>query len=1157
MTPLLRIEVLGTPVIRNGKTVVSLNRRLLRVLLFYLAVRAEPVSRVELVNLFWPDEENENQGRRALTQTISRLRGDLNTPNIFILQGDIISLNEAVVSTDVQYFRHLIKEVGQVPWRLPKDQPLPEHLYAALKKAVLLWHGGQFMEGFDPENEALENWLSITRQQYEVENHRLLQRLADHETADGKPVETLRWLRKILQVDTTNDELHARVLQLLLDMGRRKEALDYGQQLTVLYQRELAAPLPFMLTALYIKAQETQPGDEETVPNRWKDTGFNLPLTGRQNEMDLLQKAYQQGGILLLSGEAGLGKTRLLQAFSQSLPPQSRCLLADCHPMQSTLPFQPIIEMLRFHISVQNWRSLPPSSLGPITSLLPELQSLSGRSEPGGEALSSSLYEALQQALLHIFRGNRVVLLLDNAQWVDEASLSCLSYLIEKRYFQRALLVVSYQPETPMPYLEAFIEFCQKQPGTRQIELAPLSQKETAELAQQLTAGLPSILMEQLNRDCGGNPFLILETLRSWMQMNPAQLAQTGDFLPVPGSVHALFRERTRPLSANALQMLETAAVVGYQCPLTILEKASHLFIEQTVEALDELQNAGLLRPLQQNGSSGYYFVHDQFRELLLLKLSPARRRLLHLRAANAIQTEYGDGAGSQSSLVARHYQEADEPVLAFDWWLRAAAYARQLFAMAEAGRAYAQAESLFISTEGRFTDDHVERLYTAWGQLSIESENTSVLGQICRAFLKIGQQRKKLRLIGRANSLFAMYYLLCRQFETGLQHIQSALADLSRVWYIPGLIEARNRQAALLTGLSRYTEAVEAYEAALALGADSLDPQMLNMRFSAHFKAALIFTLTGWPVKAEAQIARGQADLGSSISPYNQSRFLLLISMARYSHLDFEAGLAAAKQSQNLARELQNTHQEMQSQTMIIRNTFAMGRLLEAWQALIGAIETCQKYSFLDILAQFYNIRGEIHQALMDYPAAKLAYQKSLEDQKLPFNTYSALGKLGYVSGLTGDLKMGLETIEKAIEGAEKAGTESLAWQARFFQALLLAPQQDVRPCLGVIIREAEIRGFLDWELKARFQLLQQNMLWEPEKDHHVEARNVKDSIWQSNSPWLQVEYMAWMGHASQHRHLGPEKEDLRSLLQRLTPQTADETLQALFKNYCQQMLR
>ncbi|HPH97786.1 MAG TPA: AAA family ATPase [Anaerolineaceae bacterium] len=1157
MTPNLRIEILGTPVIKNGKTVVNLNRRLLRVLLFYMAARGEPVSRGELVTLLWPFEEDESQGRRALTQTISRLRSTLGADDLFIVQGDMLSLNEAVAAADVKIYRRLLESMGRVPWQIPASHPLPADIYTVLKQAASLWHGNLLLEGLEPENDDLDAWLTTTRQQYEVEYHNLLLRLADHETASGKLSEALNWLLTILRVDITNDDLHARALQLMLDLGRRKDALGYCQQLAVTYQRELGAPLPPFLAKLQAKAVETAPENDEIAPGPWKNPRFNVPFTGRQEELLQMQRDFYRGGILLLRGEAGAGKTCLVQNFYPLMPQQSHFLLADCRSMQSTLPFQPIIDMLRFHVSAQSWRSLPQVCLGPITSLLPELQTLGGKTEPAALAFSSSLFDALHQALTHLFRSGRVLLLLDNAQWADEATLSFISYLVEKGYFQRALLVVSYQPETPAPFLEPFIAFCLQQPGISQLDLPPLSAKETASLAHAMTDRLPSILVEQLYRNCGGNPFFILETLHSWMQMNPAQLDQNSSSLPVPVSIHALFRERTRMLSANALQVLETAAVVGSYCPLTILEKACHLFIEQVVKALDELHHANLLQPQQQSGGSGYVFTHDQFRELLLQGLSPARRRMLHLRAANAIQAEYSEGAGNLSSLVAQHYQEAGEPVLAFDWWLRAAAYARQLFALAEAGRAYEQAEAIFESAEGRFSDEHVERLYTAWGQMSVESENQAVLGRICAAFLKVGQRRKKLRLTGLANSLYAAHALLCGDSENGLQHIQIALNDLGRVWHIPGLIEAHNRQAALLTLLNRFGEAVQAYETALTFGADSLDPQMLNLRFTAHYKAALIFILTGWPVKAEALIARGQADLGSSISPYNQSRLLLLTAMTRHYSLNFEASLAAAQQSRHLARELQNPHQELQSLTMIIRSTFALGRLVEAWQLLTGAIEACQKNHFSDILAQLYNLQGEIQQTLLDFPAAALSYQKSLEDQKIAFNTFSVLGRLGYMEGLSGHLETGLALIDKAIAGAKQVGTESMVLHARFYRASLLLPHQDVRPELTAVIEEAERRGYADTAIKTRFHLLQRSLDLDPQVDHHIEARAVKERIWQSKSPWLQVEYLAWMARASQHRHLGPEKEELRSLLQQLSPDTADKHLQALFKNYCQQMLR
>lgn len=637
----LNIKLLGPPVIYLDETPIQIQRRTHRALLYYLAEKGRLVSRAELLTLFWP-EEMETDGRQRLREALSKLRASLPDRKLLIAHQDLVGLDVKRVSIDVQDFRRLIDKVSSTLYTLPSNVPLPEAIYQEIIAALKLWRNANFMAGANlPESHALDDWLIYTSQSLEITRLRLVERLADHSAALGNSEATLEWLRLAVEYDLLNDSLHHRILSLLIELGRRSEALSYLNRLKDLYKKENGSSVPTDLMGLVSKIT----ADDENAASGlaggeiggWTATNMlRVPLVGQDQVLNELKLAHRRGGLAIVWGEAGSGKTRLVQELQHHLEPAPRVLMASARSLETGMPYQPLIDMLRHGISPEEWRSLPLVWARNLSTLLPELLIIRPEIQAipvlSPQQASGLIFESIHQLFRLISTRQALLCFLDNAQWVDEASIAALAYLTERAFLQsKGLLVIAARPEDHNSHLSALVDSLTPPPV--QIKLKPLSLNEISVLSSTIFGhDLPDSFNQQLLEETGGNPLFLLETLRSLLNLSstPETMAPETT-LPLAATIHGLVHLRLRQVSLAARQTLLAAAVIGDEFDPALLEKAGQVSPEATVEALEELEALRLIQPVHSDRAL-YRFTNSKIREVLQLELSPARRRLLNLR---------------------------------------------------------------------------------------------------------------------------------------------------------------------------------------------------------------------------------------------------------------------------------------------------------------------------------------------------------------------------------------------------------------------------------------------------------------------------------------------------------------------------------------------
>jgi DNA-binding SARP family transcriptional activator len=711
----MEIFLLGSPSVRWSGRPVDISRRQVRALLYRLAASGDGVPREQLCFLFWPDEP-ESGARRKLTGLLAHLRRSLPEPEVVVAADDKIGLVPELVWSDVIAFKDL-----------SSSRPA-ELLPAALRRAADHYRG-PFLDGFSlPENPEYETWITIQRQSFERIYLEALTALIEELAASADFAAAIAYAQRYLETDDLAEGIHRRLMQLYVSSGDRSAALRQFEQCAEILARELdVEPLP-ETQAAYQAALESHPaGPADLVVRPMEPSWTTLPgldvrLVGREETQRQLQKAYAdarggRGGVFLISGEPGIGKSRLMQDFATSLAEEALVLTGAGHRDARARPYQPIVEALRpaviaYHASLD----VPAWSLAELARLMPELRllssDLSAPAADGVEQARATLFDALGNLILGLSNGRGPVLLcLDDLQWADGTTLDWLAYMGRwlagatppatggrgtgsgqghEGAAQAGVLVVATYRDEGISALTELRRSLTREGVVTEVELGGLDEGAVAELLQQLGDSLPcdEALARHLRQVTGGNPFFLMETVRAIIEAGcqPADLAQPEN-LCLPDTVLDAVEARLARLSPQAKQVLEAGAVLGRSFSLGLVRQTSGRRDLETMDALDEL----VARHLLEEGTTGYWFRHEITRGAVYRQLSRGRRQMLHRRAGEALERLEPDNAAA----LAWHFERADEPARAARYALRAGQAAKAVFAHVEARAHYDKALEL------------------------------------------------------------------------------------------------------------------------------------------------------------------------------------------------------------------------------------------------------------------------------------------------------------------------------------------------------------------------------------------------------------------------------------------------------------------------------
>jgi DNA-binding SARP family transcriptional activator len=698
----LSLALLGPPIVERDGARVAFDTRKAVALLAVLAVSGREQSRDRLAALLWPDSDTA-RARGSLRRTLSVTAATM---------GEGLAITRAAV--------------GLVPERIRVDVADFQALVArpdvaSLERAARLYRD-DFLAGFSlrdcPEFDA---WQSSVAGGLRQALAGALERVAAACVAAGEPDRALDHVRRWLSLDPLHEPAHQALIRLLAWTGQRSAAVQQYRELVRILDGELAVrPLP-ETTRLYdsIRAGRMEPppgraragtgaqqADGASLPGRAPGTDRGWPMVGRGPELAALRAAWREvsgsravGQVVAVTGEAGSGKTALLEEFRAGLEAGGATVLSGrCHDGEGGLPFALTADLLRSAGSAVPGLAarLPGHVAVMVGRLAPELAA--GQPHADAPALSgplalARLYAAIRATvqLAVAPAGQPGALIVEDVHWADRPSLDLLAYLMRRLAGWPVLLVLSWRPEQAerLRGLQSAIAEASGGGRVRSVEPRLLRADEVAEVLR--AAGLPQPDVARMLAETRGLPMLVreyAEALRAAGSRDGGAAPGAEGWSP-PESVRGLLGRRLRSAGEPAAQLLSTAAVLGSGCDADLLRTVSGRGEAETVEALDEAVARFLLIEIPPPGGRGapsYDFPYEALRRVAYESASLARRRLLHRRAAEALGARYErDPQPAWAAVVAGHLQRAGRDAEAAGWWWRAAARARELYAHAEA----------------------------------------------------------------------------------------------------------------------------------------------------------------------------------------------------------------------------------------------------------------------------------------------------------------------------------------------------------------------------------------------------------------------------------------------------------------------------------------
>jgi|GEM_PF-5801169 DNA-binding SARP family transcriptional activator len=623
----------------------------------------QSISRNTLAFRLWPDV-SESRAKRNLNTEIWRLRQVLGDMLLSNAKSVCFSPTPACV-VDIFVF----------------DEAAHSSDFQKLEDRLAVYKG-EFLSGF------YEDWVILKREYYQDKYIDCLDESARYYQSVSLPRKAAEFVKKILALNPVHEESHQRLMRLYAQIGDYASAIRQYQACASILTSEMGLQPLAETQALY-----------ERILKQSKEFVTDAPLLlhagkvfiGREEYLKMFRAKWNQvhsGGVetLVVTGEAGVGKTKLVEHWLDEIAETGIVLQGHCYEANKQSAFSPIIEMIKYAAAVYGKDSLlrlPAITKNVIKTLVPDLQIGSDADKTNQHKTSAYARELTFYSLIAGLKAwattdKPLTIFLDDAHWADDETLEFL-YLLKHQNDGSLLLLFTYRPNSLELADFSRIDIRIKKLNAQTILLNPLSRHETIELIRKMGKMIdtPQEFAGKLFSETEGNPLFLIESLKAlfekgylstnadgaWLSSIEKQLNQLSPW-PLSATLHQLIQKRTERLSATQKNVLAIASVIGREFNRETLLSLSGMQALELNEVINSLLQSGLIKYV--SPPNVFYFHHVKIQESILASLTDKEQISLHAKIA-----KYFESLPERVALVetlAHHYMRAKNIPLALKY---------------------------------------------------------------------------------------------------------------------------------------------------------------------------------------------------------------------------------------------------------------------------------------------------------------------------------------------------------------------------------------------------------------------------------------------------------------------------------------------------------
>jgi len=575
-------------------------------------------------------------------------------------------------------------------------------------------------------------------------------------------------------------------------------------------------------------------------------TGWT-PLVGREQEIGVLRERWAQvkdglGQVVLLSGEAGIGKSRLVQVLTDQVAAEPRAWLTPCQcsPYHQHTALYPLIDLLERVTLRFDREESPQQKVGklegflvqyglPLAEAVPLFAALLSLPLPADyapvtvspEQQKQQTLHALVTILLRIAAQQPVLFVMEDLHWVDPSTLELLSLLVEQGPTARILTLFTFRPD-----------FCPPWTGRAhltQLTVNRLPRHQAVEVIHQVAHGkvLPPEVVEQIVAKTDGVPLFVEELTKmvldsGLLQERDEHYALTGPLHPlaIPATLHDSLMARLDRLAAvKALAQL--GATLGREFSYALLRAVAPWDEDIVQRGLHQLVEAEFLYQRGMSPQAIYFFKHALIQEAAYQSLLRSTRQQYHQRIAQALEAQFLEIVATQPELVAQHYTAAGCAEQAIAYWLRAGQHARDRSAHVEAISHLTK--GLEVLTTLPTTPERTQQELTL--QLTLAVSLMATHGYAAPEVERVYTRARALcGQVGETPQLFPVlhglwrYYMVRAEYQTARQLVEQFLSLAQRTHDPTLLVEPHRALGTTLFWLGELTAARSHLTQAVAL---------------------------------------------------------------------------------------------------------------------------------------------------------------------------------------------------------------------------------------------------------------------------------------------------------------------------------------------------